>query len=232
MWTGEYASGGAYEFWSLGQPKRDFVQLVSALPVPEEGMTAAILGCGLGLEVDFLARAARNRTSEEALHTIAGVDFASTAIDSAREAFGQTPGAFFYHADVCELPPPTGPLDLLVDNTVFQNVHGTDHEQPYLEALRRASTPGHTVLHLNLMSQEGVARRPALAACMEGLSLPLQRRGEILEAFSRDWELLCAHEGLYDLRPEGAGFECGAFYEYGGHSTPGIPSWWMLLLRK
>ena len=38
-------------------------------------------------------------------------------------------GCFFYHADVCDLPAPSVPLDMVIDNTVFQNVFrtGDDH---------------------------------------------------------------------------------------------------------
>lgn len=37
-------------------------------------------------------------------------------------------GCFFYHADVCELPAPSVPLDMVIDNTVFQNVFRTGHD--------------------------------------------------------------------------------------------------------
>jgi len=236
MWSNEYLEEGSYKFWSLGFPKKNFKELVHALDVPSQGLTVAILGCGLGVEVDYLARQFYgDGASLSGKCAVAGIDFAATAIDQAKRDFGNTPGAFFYHADVTELQPPMAPLDLVIDNTVFQNVRsneGDRGEVSYLKALSRISTPGHTVLYLNLMSKEGVKRRPEFAECMKELELPLIKKKQIVQAFSSDWTVHSITEGLYDLRPEGAGLECPAFYTYGGAATPGIPSWSVLLLRK
>lgn len=227
MWTEQYGSGGAYMFWSVGYPKVELGRLLEELRLPEEGLAAVVLGSGLGLEVDHLARSAPG------LPCVAGVDFALPAVERARASFGQTAGASFYHGDVFDLPPPSMPLDLVVDNTVFQNVHGGEGEPRYLEALRRISKPGHTVLHLNLMSREGVESRPAFKPCLEFLDLPLLREAEIERAFSKDWRVLACREGVYDLNPEAAEIPASeAFYSFGGQRTPGIPSWWLLLARK
>eukprot|EP00929_Paragymnodinium_shiwhaense_P102632 TRINITY_DN65840_c0_g1_i1.p1 TRINITY_DN65840_c0_g1~~TRINITY_DN65840_c0_g1_i1.p1 ORF type:complete len:337 (+),score=55.45 TRINITY_DN65840_c0_g1_i1:112-1122(+) len=231
MWTKEYAEDGNYKFWSLGQPKKEFVELLKEASYPASGLSAAVLGCGLGVEADYLARQAAS-SSETGMHAVAGVDIAATAIKKAAAAFGSTAGLEFYHMDVCKLPAPTIPLDVIVDNTVFQNM---DAEQlpGYLDALRRISTPGHTALHLNLMSEEGIAKRYSeFKSCFDYVNLPLVRKRHILDAFSADWDVLEIREGVYDLRPEAAGFECQAFYDYGGADTPGIPSWWLILRRK
>lgn len=228
MWTQMYGEDGPYEFWSVGYPKKEIVQLTRDLEFPSEGLAAAVLGCGVGVEVDYLAR----RASASGSSCIAGIDFALPAIEKARRDFGHTEGAVFYHGDVCDLPAPSSTLDLVIDNTVFQNVHGTESEAGYLDALRRIATAGHTVLHLNLMSREGMEGRSEFRPCLEDLDLPLLSKAEILEAFDSDWEVLDIREGLYDLKPEAAGVECPAFYEFGGERTPGIPSWWLMLRRK
>jgi len=232
MWNQQYGPDGSYEFWSLGYPKKELVHLTNILRFPDDGLSVVVLGCGLGVEVDHIACKAQTASSPGGTRLVAGVDFALTAVESARGSFGDTPGVTFYHADVCDLPSPSAPLDLIIDNTVFQNVHGSEGEDKYMEALRRLSLPGHTVLHLNLMSLEGIEGHPEFNSCMEYLNLPLMGKDAIFDAFSTDWTIIDVREGLYDLKPEGAGFECDAFYSFGGKDTPGIPSWWILLLRK
>ncbi|CAE7254375.1 ANK2 [Symbiodinium sp. CCMP2592] len=197
-WTREYGESGSFPFWSLGQPKAEIRRLAAALEEASgDGLAAVVLGCGLGLDVSYLAKAGKTSS----LTAVAGVDFAWPAIQAA--------GCFFHHFDVCELPAPTVPLDLIIDNTVFQNVHRSGRFEAYLESLCRISTPGHTVLHLNLMSREGMEAREEFAESMEYLNLPLLRRKDITTALKPElWEIWEVREGQYDLKPEGAGFEC------------------------
>eukprot|EP00439_Symbiodinium_sp_Y106_P033078 s1037_g3.t4 len=226
-WTREYGESGSFPFWSLDQPKAEIRRLAAALEEASgDGLAAVVLGCGLGLDVSYLAKAGKTST----LTAVAGVDFAWPAIQEARRQHGghtgQAAGCVFHHFDVCELPAPTVPLDLIIDNTVFQNVHRSGRFEAYLDSLCRISTPGHTVLHLNLMSREGMEAREEFAESMEYLNLPLLRRKDISSALKPElWEIWEVREGHYDLKPEGAGFECEAFYTFGGKSTPGIPSW-------
>ncbi|CAE7597716.1 Ankrd7 [Symbiodinium microadriaticum] len=233
-WTREYGEGGSFPFWSLGQPKVEIRRLAAALEEASgNGLAAVVLGCGLGLDVAYLAKAGK----ASALTAVAGVDFAWPAIQEARRQHGDSGQAgraacFFHHFDVCELPAPTVPLDLIIDNTVFQNVHRSGRFDAYLESLCRISTPGHTVLHLNLMSREGMEAREEFGESMEYLNLPLLRRADISTALNPElWEIWEVREGHYDLKPEGAGFECEAFYTFGGKSTPGIPSWCVVAAR-
>ncbi|CAK0894706.1 unnamed protein product [Prorocentrum cordatum] len=242
MWTREYSPGGAWQFWSLGRPKKEIVRLVEDASFPADGLSAVVLGCGVGVEVDYLARragagaaaAAAGMAARAPANCVAGVDFALPAVQRARDSYGATDGAFFHHADVLRLPAPRAPLDLVVDNTVLQNVlRGEDGDlDRYLGALRRISLPGHTVLNVNLMSQEGFLQQPGFAECGEALNLPLVRAEQISAALGGDWEVLDQREGLYDLSPEAVGIECEAFYEFGGSATPGIPSHWLLLRRR
>ncbi|CAE7824460.1 Ankrd7 [Symbiodinium sp. CCMP2456] len=230
-WTREYGEGGSFPFWSLGQPKAEIRRLAAGLEEASgNGLAAVVLGCGLGLDVAYLAKAGKT----SALTAVAGVDFAWPAIQEARRQHGDSgrAGCFFHHFDVCELPAPTVPLDFIIDNTVFQNVHRSGRFDTYLESLCRISTPGHTVLHLNLMSREGMESREEFGESMEYLNLPLLRRSEISTALKPElWEIWEVREGHYDLKPEGAGFECEAFYTFGGKSTPGIPSWCVVAAR-
>ncbi|CAE7665087.1 Ankrd7 [Symbiodinium necroappetens] len=143
-WTREYGEGGSFPFWSLGQPKVEIRRLAAALEEASgNGLAAVVLGCGLGLDVAYLAKAGK----ASALTAVAGVDFAWPAIQEARRQHGDSGQAgraacFFHHFDVCELPAPTVPLDLIIDNTVFQNVHRSGRFDAYLESLCRISTPG------------------------------------------------------------------------------------------
>lgn len=74
--------------------------------------------------------------------------------------------------------------------------------------------------------------REEFAESMEYLNLPLLRRKDISSALKPElWEIWEVREGHYDLKPEGAGFECEAFYTFGGKSTPGIPSWCVVAAR-
>ncbi|CAL1147167.1 unnamed protein product [Cladocopium goreaui] len=232
LWSREYASGGAYQFWSLGQPKVEIENLCSELKQLEEfeGFSAVILGCGLGLDVAHLASAAAVNAVNGSAVVVGGVDFAWKAIEVARSQHGAA-GCFFYHADVCELPAPSVPLDMVIDNTVFQNVFRSGRLEEYLETLTRISTEGHTLLHLNLMSREGVEQRPQFREAMEQLNLPLLTRDEILGALGDQWQVTDCREGHYDLKPEGAGLQCDAFYSLDS-PTPGIPSWCIKALRQ
>eukprot|EP00434_Breviolum_minutum_P045148 symbB.v1.2.040415.t1/scaffold7215.1/size12605/1 len=82
LWSREYGPGGAYEFWSLGQPKVEIENLCHELQLEElQGFSAVILGCGLGLDVAHLARRATGASDTLA---VCGVDFAWAAIKAAR----------------------------------------------------------------------------------------------------------------------------------------------------
>ena len=58
----EYGPGGAYEFWSLGEPKVEIAKLCTELEAVlnlrrrrfrrQDGLSALILGCGLGLDAE------------------------------------------------------------------------------------------------------------------------------------------------------------------------------------
>ncbi|CAK8994319.1 unnamed protein product [Durusdinium trenchii] len=213
FWNREYGPGGSFEFWSLERPKLEIERLCSELQ-ELNGLSAVILGCGLGLDVAHLAGAAR----------------AACPCEAARKEYSGTAGCFFYHADACELPEPSVPLDLLIDNTIFQNVYRSGCLEDYLRALKRISTPGRTLLHLNLMSREGIESRPEFQKDMELLNLPLLRQHEILDALS-GWQICNCREGHYDLNPEAVGFKGEAFYSP-TTTSPGIPSWCITALRS
>ncbi|CAE6936338.1 Ankrd7 [Symbiodinium natans] len=233
LWSREYGEDGSFNFWSLGRPKVEIQKLAAELQEAageNDGLTAVVLGCGLGLDVSYLAREACKSTSST-MTAVAGVDFALPAIQEARRQHSSA-GCFFHHADVCELPAPTVPLDLVVDNTVFQNTYRSGRFEEYLDTLSRISTPGHTMLHLNLMSREGIEAREEFDESMEYLNLPLLCRSDICAALKPEiWEIWQIREGHYDLNPEGAGFECEAFHTFGGNSSPGIPSWCVVAAR-
>ncbi|CAK8994320.1 unnamed protein product [Durusdinium trenchii] len=231
FWNREYGPGGSFEFWSLERPKLEIERLCSELQ-ELNGLSAVILGCGLGLDVAHLAGAARAACpcEERDAVVVGGVDFAWAAIKAARKEYSGTAGCFFYHADACELPEPSVPLDLLIDNTIFQNVYRSGCLEDYLRALKRISTPGRTLLHLNLMSREGIESRPEFQKDMELLNLPLLRQHEILDALS-GWQICNCREGHYDLNPEAVGFKGEAFYSP-TTTSPGIPSWCITALRS
>eukprot|EP00930_Biecheleria_cincta_P072041 TRINITY_DN59485_c0_g1_i1.p1 TRINITY_DN59485_c0_g1~~TRINITY_DN59485_c0_g1_i1.p1 ORF type:complete len:326 (-),score=49.42 TRINITY_DN59485_c0_g1_i1:269-1246(-) len=229
FWSREYSEDGTYKFWSLGSPKMELQRLAKSLSLQMadgKGLSAVLLGCGLGLDVEYMA------SLDPAASAVAGVDFALPAIKRARKAYGSSAGVFFHHANVCDLPRPVTPLDLVIDNTVFQNLCRSGSLDSYLAMLRRISLPGHTVLHLNVMSQEGIESRPEFAEGMEYLNLPLTRKEVICEALGEDWQLLECREGSYDLQPEAVGITCDAFYSFGSKEIPCIPSWCVLAVKK
>lgn len=239
-WDQMYRDGDD-SLWSLGSPKKELVRVFkearraktpsrldapvdpfSILP-PAEGLLAVVLGSGRGVEVDYLARGADNATSAM---VVAGIDFSITAIRHARKTFKSTPGAFFHASSVCDVPAPrSGPLDLIVDNTVYQNTRLSGGLSCYMKALRRFSAPGRTALIANFMSEDGVLARPGLKKILDdgGLTLPLNRREDILREFAPDWRLVWIKESIYDLDVEG----CTACDAEGG-----IPSWSALFVRK
>lgn len=222
------------KLWSLGFPKAEVVKLLAELKFPEEGFTAAVLGSGLGVEVAYIAKRTNERPGQQS--SVAGVDFSQTAVDHAKRDFGQTPGASFYLEDVSNLKEPSVPLDLVIDNTVFQNMYRQGQQEPYLKALTRISKPGHTVLNLNLMSKEGVEGRKEFKDCLRGFGkkLPLTSIQAIKTAFSADWQILRIRESIYDLDPA-AHRNCDVFERYGKSTksnSTGIPSWSVMLLRK
>ncbi|CAJ1365337.1 unnamed protein product [Effrenium voratum] len=54
FWSREYGPGGSYEFWSLGEPKLEIESLAEQL-TDIDGFSALVLGCGLGMDVSWLA---------------------------------------------------------------------------------------------------------------------------------------------------------------------------------
>jgi hypothetical protein len=218
-WDSKY-KGEDSTLWSLRKPKVDLVKILAekrCLTPPSTGLVSVLLGCGEGYEIDYMLRWAGGES------IVAGVDFAESAVQYAREAFRQ-PGAFFYHSDVCDLPVPTVPVDLIVDNTVWQNVRRNGQALCYRDTLRRLSSPGRTVLYLNMMNAEGVRNKNLLGELKTAkLSLPLNERAWLEEAFSPDWRLEWLREGIYDLNIP----TCKACQAMGG-----IPSWSAMLVRR
>ena len=226
LWEGMYKKGMHTIWATTAAPKADLAQLfatAACLPTrPYGGLVSVVLGCGHGVEVDFLANVALGGDN-----IAAGVDLAPSAIKEAQNKFTSL-RTRFYQANVCELPVPELPIDLIVDNTVWQNLREQpDKLQCYQEALRRISIPGVTMLFLTMMSSEGVAARTDLARCVKGTHLPLTTRGELLEAFDVDWAFEYVREGLYELDSSAAGIDCPAIRESGG-----IPSWTALAVRR
>jgi methyl halide transferase len=141
-WDERYRQGQAP--WDTGRPSPELVRVLA-----EERVTpgrALELGCGTGTNALYLAGQG---------FSVTAVDGSSVAIERARQrAARQGLAAEFVQGDVCALPAPPLPYDLLFDRGCYHCVRG-ENLTGYVGMLQRVTAPGSKFLLL-----AGNAREP------------------------------------------------------------------------
>lgn len=106
------AAGGDPEKvpWADEQPNKWLVEWIDQQPVAAEGLTAVVVGCGLGDDAEELARRG---------YQVVAFDLSETAIDWAKQRFPETT-VEYRQADLFELPATIGTYDFVFEAYTLQ----------------------------------------------------------------------------------------------------------------
>ena len=149
----EAEAGDAVVPWSGGAPNPHLTGWAARERLDGRGKRALVVGCGLGYDAEFLARAG---------YTVTGFDVAPTAIE---RAVRENPGSpvSYVAADLLDLPARwTGGFDLVVEIYTVQPLFGPVRERA-LAALAAPVAPGGTLLVIaRATNEENPERDPAM----------------------------------------------------------------------